>query len=236
MRTRKEVLPLLAVLFPAFCLPVTTLAQTIPNGAAIDAEVSKIMTQTRAKGMAVAVIDHGKVGYVHAYGVRNAKGDPLTTDTVMYGASLTKTVFAYTVMQLVDQGKLNLNTPIKDDLDKPLPSYGPDPVFPDKYGPYKDLAADPRWEKITPGMCLTHSTGFANFWFIEPDKKLQIHFEPGTRYSYSGEGFILLQFVIEHGRKAQGLGLDAGDLTKANFDRLGMTRTSLVWRDGFAAG
>src|ERR1017187_6649274 len=82
MRTRKEVLPLLAVLFPAFCLPVTTLAQTIPNGAAIDAEVSKIMTQTRAKGMAVAVIDHGKVGYVHAYGIRNAKGDPLTTDTV----------------------------------------------------------------------------------------------------------------------------------------------------------
>ena len=97
--------------------------------------------------MAVAVIDHGKVGYVHAYGIRNAKGDPLTTDTVMYGASLTKTVFAYTVMQLVDQGKLNLDTPIKDDLDKPLPSYGPDPVFPDKYGPYKDLAGDPRWEE-----------------------------------------------------------------------------------------
>ena len=235
MRTRKRVLPFLAVLFPAFCLPVTALAQAIPNDAAIDAEVGKIMTRTHAKGMTVAVIDHGKVGYVHAYGIRNAKGDPLTTDTVMYGASLTKTVFAYTVMQLVDQGKLSLNTPIKDDLDKPLPTYGPDPVFPDKYGPYKDLAADPRWEKITPGMCLTHSTGFGNFWFIEPDKKLHIHFEPGSRYSYSGEGFILLQFVIEHGRKAQGLGLDVGDLTKANFERLGMTRTSLVWREVFGA-
>ena len=229
MRTRKRVLPFLAVLFPAFCLPVTALAQAIANSTAIDAEVGKIMTRTHAKGMTVAVIDHGKVGYVHAYGIRNAKGDPLTTDTVMYGASLTKTVFAYTVMQLVDQGKLSLNTPIKDDLDKPLPTYGPDPVFPDKYGPYKDLAADPRWEKITPGMCLTHSTGFGNFWFIEPDKKLHIHFEPGSRYSYSGEGFILLQFVIEHGRKAQGLGLDVGDLAKADFNRLGMTRTGLVW-------
>ena len=135
-------------------------------------------------------------------------------------------------MQLVDQGKLNLDTPIKADLDNPLPSYGPDPVFPDKYGPYKDLAGDPRWEKITPRMCLTHSTGFSNFWFIEPDQKLHIHFEPGTRFSYSGEGYILLQFVIEHGRKAQGLGLDVGDLTKANFDRLGMTRTSLVWHNG----
>jgi CubicO group peptidase (beta-lactamase class C family) len=230
MATRKTI-QLLTVLFAACSLPVA-FSQTMPNGAAIDGEVSKIMTQTDTKGAAVAVIDHGKVSYVHAYGIRNANGDPLTTDTIMYGASLTKTVFAYTVLQLVDQGKLKLDTPIKDDLDNPLPSYGPDPIFPDKYGPYKDLADDPRWEKITPRMCLTHSTGFSNFWFIEPDHKLHIHFEPGTRFSYSGEGFILLQFVIEHGRQTQGLGLDVGDLTKVNFDRLGMTRTSLVWHDG----
>jgi CubicO group peptidase (beta-lactamase class C family) len=132
-------------------------------------------------------------------------------------------------MQLVDQGKLNLDTPLKDDLDNPLPSYGPDQAFPDKYGPYKDLAGDSRWETITPRMCLTHSTGFSNFWFVEPDQKLHIHFEPGTHFSYSGEGFVLLQFVVEHGRKAQGLGLDVGELTRSNFDRLGMTRTSLVW-------
>jgi CubicO group peptidase (beta-lactamase class C family) len=219
----------------AFCLSVAAAAQTIPSSAAIDSEVHKIMTATHARGMAVAVIDHGKVGYVQAYGIRNSKGDPLTTDTVMYGASLTKTVFTYTVMQLVDQGKLNLDTPIKDDLDRPLPAYGPDPVFPDKYGPYHDLAGDPRWKKITPRMCLTHSTGFDNFWFIEPDHRLHIHFDPGTRYSYSGEGFILLQFVIEHGRNAQGLGLDVGHLTQAVFDRLHMTRTSLVWRKDFAA-
>jgi CubicO group peptidase (beta-lactamase class C family) len=228
MTARKGALPLLVV----FCLPFAVVAQTIPSGAAIDAEVRKIMTETRAKGIAVAVIDHGKVDYVQAYGVRNASGDPLATNTVMYGASLTKTVFAYTVMQLVDAGKLSLDTPVKYDLDSPLPSYGPDPVFPDKYGPYKDLADDPRWEKITPRMCLTHSTGFSNFWFIEPGKKLHIHFEPGTRFSYSGEGFILLQFVVEHGRKAKGLGLDVGDLTKTNFDRLGMPRTSMVWYNG----
>jgi CubicO group peptidase (beta-lactamase class C family) len=220
--------------FLALCsaIPFTLSAQTIPSGTAIDSEVGGIMAHTGAKGVAVAVIDHGKVIYKHAYGIRNANGDPLTIDTDMYGASLTKTVFAYTVMQLVDQGKIKLDTPIADDLDKPLPSYGPDPVFPDKYGPYKDLADDPRWKKITPRMCLTHSTGFDNFWFIEPDQKLHIHFDPGTHFSYSGEGMILLQFVIEHGRKAQGLGLDLGDLTQANFTRLGMTRTSLVWRDG----
>ena len=232
MRTWNVPRPLSVLALAALCVPVGALSQSIPHGVAIDDEVGKVMTQTKAKGMAVAVIDHGKVIYVHAYGIRNSNGDPLTTDTVMYGASLTKTVFAYTVMQLVDQGKLKLDEPIKNDLDNPLPTYGPDPVFPDKYGPYKDLADDPRWETITPRMCLNHSTGFSNFWFIEPDQKLHIHFQPGTRFSYSGEGFILLQFAVEHGRKAQGLGLDVGDLTKTDFSRLGMTRTSLTWRNG----
>lgn len=216
-------------------VPTAALAQSLPKPAAIDAEVRGIMTRTSANGMAVAVIDRGKVAYVQAYGIRSARKDPLTPETVMYGASLTKTVFAYTVLQLVDQRKLALDTPIKDALDQPLPTYGPDAVFPDKYGPYKDLAADPRWQNITPRMSLTHSTGFANFWFTEPDQKLRIHFDPGARYSYSGEGLILLQFVIEHGRRAQGLGLDVGALTQATFDRLGMPRTSLVWRKDFAA-
>ncbi len=220
------------MMLASLCLPAAVLAQRIPSGPAIDSEVGTIMARTHANGMAVAIVDRGKVGYVQSYGIRNAKGDPLTADTVMYGASLTKTVFVYTVLQLVDQGKLKLDTPLEADLDKPLPSYGPDPVFPDKYGPYKDLADDPRWRKITPRMCLDHTTGFSNFFFIEPDQKLRIHFDPGTHFSYSGEGYILLQFVVEHGRKAQGLGLDIGDLTKANFDRLGMTRTSLVWRNG----
>ncbi len=236
MKTRAGARRLLVLFIASSCASLyfafAAFAQAIPSGPAIDGEVRKIMKETHFNGMAVAVVDHGKVGYVHAYGIRDAKGDPLTTDTIMYGASLTKMVFAYTVMQLVDQGRLNLDTPLKDDLDNPLPSYAPDPVSPYKYGPYKDLADDPRWEKITPRMCLTHSTGFSNFWFLEPDMKLHIHFEPGTRFSYSGEGFVLLQFVIEHGRKAQGLGLDVGDLTKANFDRLGMTRTSLIWRGG----
>jgi CubicO group peptidase (beta-lactamase class C family) len=220
------------LLLTVFCSPHLLVAQAIPARPAIDAKVGDLMTKTGAKGMAIAVIDRGTVVYVHAYGIRNAEGDPLTTHTVMYGASLTKTVFAYTVMRLVDEGKLNLDTPIASYLDKPLPSYPLDPVFPDKYGPYDALADDPRWKTITPRMCLTHSTGLTNYAPLEPDQKIHIHFDPGTHFSYSGEGFILLQFVIEHGRKEQGLGLDVGDLTQANFARLGMSRTNLVWSEG----
>ena len=217
----------------SLALLMATSAHALPSSKAIDAEVQKVMADTHANGLAIAVIDHGRVKYAQAYGIRDAKGDPLQTDTVMYGASLTKAVFAYTVMKLVDQGKLKLDAPLADDLDKPLPEYGPDPVFPDKYGPYKDLAGDDRWKLITPRMVLTHSSGFANFWWIEPDQKLRIHFDPGTHYSYSGEGMILLQFVIDKGKTSQGLGVPIETLTQGVFDRLGMTRTSLVWRPDF---
>ncbi|MDV6332863.1 serine hydrolase domain-containing protein [Asticcacaulis sp. 201] len=213
---------------------VAATPRPIPAPLAVDARIAEAMTATHAKGLAIAIIDDGKVAYVKSYGVRNAAGDPLQTDTVMYGASLTKTVFAYTVLQLVDQGKLKLDTPIADDLDKPLVEYDPEAIYPEKYGPYKDLASDPRWKLITPRHVMTHSTGFANFWWLEPDQKLRIHFDPGSRYAYSGEGQILLQFAIDNGKTSQGLGVDLGKLTQDQvFTPLGMTRTSLMWRADF---
>jgi CubicO group peptidase (beta-lactamase class C family) len=204
------------------------LAAGLPSAPAIDATARALLAKTRANGVAIALIDRGEIRHVGAYGTRDAKGQPLTPDTVMYGASLTKTVFAYTVLQLVDLGLIDLDQPLANYLDKPLPEYEIDRA--QKYGPYPHLAADERWKKITARMCLTHSTGFHNFWFLEADRKLKIHFEPGSRYSYSGEGFILLQSVIERGK----LGLDAGALTQSIFDRLGMKNTSLIWRPDFA--
>lgn len=194
--------------------------------AMIDAAAKAAMTRAGAKGLAIAIIEDGKPVFVSSYGARNVAGAPLDIDTVMYGASLTKAVFAYTVMQLVDEGKIDLDKPIADMLPKPLPDYG----NLDAYGNWGDLAGDPRWRKITPRMVLTHSTGFANFAFLEPDERLRIHFEPGSRYAYSGEGIILLQFAIE-----KGLGLDLGaEMQRRVFDRFGMTGTSMTWRADFA--
>jgi CubicO group peptidase (beta-lactamase class C family) len=198
-----------------------------PSSAQLDAEVARAMAATHAKGLAMAVIEDGKVAYARSFGVRNAAGDPLQTDTIMYGASLTKAIFAYTVMQLVDKGVLDLDRPIADYLDRPLPSYPDD----DRYAPWHGLAGDPRWKQITARMLLTHSAGFANFAFLEPDGKLRIHFTPGSHYAYSGEGIILLQFVLE-----RGLGLDVGDeMQHRVFDRFGMRHTSMSWRPQFAA-
>ncbi len=185
------------------------------------------MASTGAKGLAVAVIDNGRISSVQAFGARNAKGEPLTVDTVMYGASLTKAVFAYTVMQLAEEGRIDLDRSIADYLPKPLPEYG----NLDAYGNWGDLADDPRWRKITPRILLLHSAGFRNFAWDEADQKLRINFDPGTRYSYSGEGIILLQFVLE-----RGLGLKLGDeMQRRVFDRFGMPNTSMMWRPDFAA-
>lgn len=204
-------------------------AQTLSPArtAAIEATARTAMARTGAKGLAIALIEDGRPVLVRAYGSRNAKGDPLRPDTIMYGASLTKAVFGYLVMQLAQEGRLDLDAPIARMLPKPLPEYG----NLDAYGNWGDLVDDPRWRKITPRMALNHATGFANFAFLEPDRKLRIHFEPGSRYAYSGEGIMLLQFALE-----KGLGLDVqGELQRRVFAPLGMTHTSLIWRDDFAA-
>ena len=188
----------------------------------IDREAKRLMAAARVNGLAMAVIDDGKVVYANTWGWRNVeKGLPLENDTVMYGASITKFVFAYMVMQLVDEGRLDLDKPIRDYLPKPLPDYA--------Y--YASLKDDPRWEKLTLRMLFNHSPGFHNFGFLEPDQKLRIHFEPGSRYSYSGDGVILAQRVLEWG-----LGLDVeAEMKHRVWDRFGMTRTSLQWRPEWSA-
>jgi CubicO group peptidase (beta-lactamase class C family) len=217
----------LALIVLLLATPVAAAAPKLPAPAAIDAEVARAMAETSAQGLAVAVIDNGQVRYVQAYGKRNAAGDPLTTDTILYGASLTKAVFAWTVLQLVDEGRVDLDRSIATYLPRPLTDYA-DPE--ERYAPWDTLAGDERWRKITPRILLTHSAGFANFSWFEPDGKLHIHFEPGSRYAYSGDGIILMQFVLE-----QGLGLDLGrEMQRRAFDRFGMTRTSMMWRPDFA--
>lgn len=202
-------------------------AAPVPDAARVAELARDAMTRTGAKQLAIAVVDRGRVVSAQAFGQRNLKGDPLTTRTAMYAASLCKAMFAYLVMQLVDEGRIDLDRPIASNLKKPLPEYG---NLPRSMGNWGDLAGDERWRAITPRMALTHSTGFANFAFLEPDQKLHIHFQPGSRYAYSGEGLLLLQFML-----SEGLGLDLKqEFERRVFAPLGMTRTAITWRDDLA--
>ncbi|KQV56268.1 MULTISPECIES: serine hydrolase [unclassified Caulobacter] len=187
----------------------------------LGAEIDRLMAAGKIPGVAMAVIDHGKVAHVVAKGVRNEKGDPLTPDTIMYAASITKATFAYYVLMLVDDGKVDLDKSIAEYLPKPLPDYPR----------YADLAVDERWKTITLRRLLTHSSGLADQRFYDPENRFRFNLEPGSRYAYSNEGVNLAQFVIE-----QSLGLKVGDeMDRRLFKPLGMTRSSMIWRDDFKA-
>lgn len=196
-------------------------APPVPSPSSIDAEAQSLMSQEDVKGLALAVIDDGEVRHVAAYGFRNVEERlPLTIETVMYGASLTKTLVAYMTLQLVDEGRLELDRPLASYLPKPLPAYEE----------FADMAADERWRLLTARHVLNHSTGFANFRWIEDDGKLRFRANPGERYGYSGEGFYILQLALE-----AGLGLDLeAEARRRVFEPFAMTRTSLQWRADFA--
>jgi Beta-lactamase len=113
-------------------------------------------------------------------------------------------VFAHAVLQLLDQGDLS--------LDAPLGSYLPD-----------YLPSDDRVSSITARQILSHSGGFPNW--RNSDVPLKTYFQPGERFSYSGEGFLYLQKAVEAitGEKLHVL---AARLVLQPFE---MTRSSFIW-------
>lgn len=207
--------------------PVRTLDKRTLSPFQVEEAVADLMAKGRVTGLGLAIINRGEVVYLNAFGQANVeKGAPLTVSSSMYAASFTKAIFASMVMQLAALGTIGLDTPIERYLKKPLSDY-------EKYA---DLKNDPRWRMWTPRMLLSHTSGMPNFRFFpktggfDPNHPLWIEFTPGSRYAYSGEGINLLQFVLE-----AGLGLDVGVLMRERiFAPLGMTRTSMTWRDDFA--
>ncbi len=200
--------------------PIHRLDGSTITPAQIDDTVTRLMRAAEVPGVGIGIFNGGKVVYLKAYGLRDKeKNLPFTVDSVLTAASLTKVAFAYMVMQLVQEKVIDLDKPVFEYLPKPLP----------EYQQYADLAGDPRYELITARMLLSHTAGFPNFRWINQDHKLNINFEPGTRYAYSGEGIELLQLTVE---TVTGKPLE--ELMQARiFKPFGMTRTSMVWQDRF---
>jgi D-alanyl-D-alanine-carboxypeptidase/D-alanyl-D-alanine-endopeptidase len=193
----------------------------------LSGKIKSLMELANAHGLAISIFNNREVVYQKTFGYKNwSTKDTLNINSIFYGASLSKAVFSLLVMQLVEEGKINLDTPLQNYLEKPLPEY----EFNRKWRGYNDLKGDKKYERITARMCLSHTTGFPNWRFFTKsgfniNGKLHFLYEPETRYSYSGEGFSLLQFVVE---KLTGKGLEEMAQERI-FKPLGMERTSYIY-------
>ena len=173
--------------------------------------ILNLMNTAEVPGLSIATIDEGRIGWIGSFGVKDTKtAERVDAQTVFPAASLSKVVFAYGVLKLVDQGKLDLDAP----LSKYVPGY---------------VDHDDRVELITARHVLTHRTGFPNW--RPSGKPLAVYFKPGERYSYSGEGFVYLQRAVE---KITGQPLDEF-MQRTVFGPLGMTNSSYLWQERFEA-
>lgn len=180
-----------------------------PDIAGLERAIPRLLRVSGIPGLSMAVVQNGRVVWARAFGTINDSAQtPLNPGTIFEAASLSKPVFAYTVLRLVDRGEFDLDRPLYEMLE------------------YPRLAHDERYKRITARIVLSHGTGLPN-WGGE---KLTLRFDPGTQYGYSGEGFVFLQKTVE---RVTGRSLD--DLARREvFEPLGMTRSSYVWQERFA--
>ncbi len=185
----------------------------------MDAFIQQQMDSLNMPGLSIAFMNDDTIVYHKALGVKNNETKEKVDNTTIFdAASMSKTVFSFFVMKMVDDGVLALDTPLFTYLE------------------YPDIAYDERYKSITARMVLSHTSGFPNWRFLDengnynPDGKLTIQFEPGTKFQYSGEGYEYLANVIAHLKGVDKNGLQ--DLIHTIiFEPLAIKNTSFVWND-----
>lgn len=175
------------------------------SAADLDERLPQLMRLGQVPGLSAAIVRGDSITWSTSLGVRDATSrEAVAPQTVFEAASLSKTVFAYLTLRLVDRGVIDLDTPLV------------------QYARYPRLAGDPRHRRVTARMCLSHTTGLPNWGtrFVAA---------PGTRFTYSGEGIRFLRKTLE---AITGQTLE--ELARREvFEPLGMTRSSYLWRDDF---
>jgi CubicO group peptidase (beta-lactamase class C family) len=203
-----------------------------PSGdpkAATKATLAERMTALKVPGVSVAVIDEGRIEWARGFGVIRAGGPaPVTTETMFEAASTSKLITAAIALRLVEQGKLALD----EDVSARLKSWRI---------PESDFT---RTQKVTLRRLLTHQAGLSRpdgGFREEPgsaptllqvleggapalNKPAVVEFEPGSKWSYSNFGFIVIQLLIE-----DALGKPFPQIARELvFQPLGMTSSTFV--------
>lgn len=147
----------------------------------VDDFIKKQMAFFEIPGASLAILKDGKVIYSQIYGVSNAQSGMLVTEKTLFEAgSVTKPVFAFAVMRLVEMGILKLDQPLYELL------------------PFNEVSHDENYKTITARHVLSHQTGLPNWAKRDSTSHFKLLFTPGTKFGYSGEGFEYLKRVVEH--------------------------------------
>jgi CubicO group peptidase (beta-lactamase class C family) len=166
---------------------------------AVDAAAPNLLREYVVPGAAIALIQNGRVVWMRGYGFANlASGTHVTAETVFNVGSISKSPTAWAVMQLVDQGKV--------DLDRPVDSYLHRWHLP---------ASSFDNGQVTVRRLLSHTSGISNHDFHgwDPESPLppiedslsgktgtgevRVVAAPGSGFHYSGANYTILQLLIE---------------------------------------
>ena len=190
----------------------------------LEARIPGLLASAQVPGLSIALVSNGRVAWTRGFGVKRRDANAAVDENTLFEAgSVSKTVFAYAVMKLCEKGVLNLDTPLAN------------------YVSERWLRDEPRFGQITTRHVLSHTSGLQN-WRSAEDP-LRMHFAPGSKFQYSGEGYSFLQLVVAHltGRVsrqscetlADGLAVCATDidayLTANLLGPFGMSNSRYVW-------
>ncbi|MCU0467370.1 MAG: beta-lactamase family protein [Arcicella sp.] len=180
------------------------------------------------KGLSIAVINDGKIEWAKGYGVKNSANEPVTENTIFQAGAISKLVTSVISMKLVESGKISLD----EDINNKLISFKV---------PENEFTVQ---QKVTLRRLLTHNAGLENVGLNSgayprntplpkiinilkgelpaANKPILVSSIPGTNPRVAGEGYVIVQQLIE-------------DLVKQPFteyakttvlDKLGMTKST----------
>jgi CubicO group peptidase (beta-lactamase class C family) len=192
---------------------------------ALQHAISDAAKKYKIPGIAVALIERGQLRAVEVFGVRDQKSNaPVTPNTIFDAGSLGEPLYAYAVLLLSADGRFNPGAP--------LPSYSPLPYVrnldPTSSSSATELLYDPLFNQVTAIRVMNHTSGLPD-WARNQHLRWQI--EPGKKWSYSNEGYLYLQNVIEH---VTGESFDAF-VTRSILGPARMAHSSFVWQEAYAS-
>lgn len=189
------------------CLVTAVKSQTKEDyqtlGSSLDTQVANRMKEKNVPGMAIAIFDKGEIVYKKGIGFANVAAErTITEETGFNIGSISKLFTAWGVMKLVQDGKIDLDTPVEEYISRwKIPSS----TFDSK--------------KVTIRALLSHTAGLSVHGYpgfrprqklpsleeslagdngdVRADEPVELILDPGTKFQYSGGGYTVLQLMIE---------------------------------------